>query len=528
VKHTYLLGVDIGTSGTKAALWSEDGELVAQATEEYALDRPQPSWAETDAETWWNAVCQCIRNALAQSGIDPRDVAGVGVDGLGWVLLPVDRRGEPLRPAMIWLDRRAEPEAAWLRSLPEAEHLVDLVANPLDAAYITPKILWLKQHEPAIFEAAHMFLTSTGFVVHRLTGEFSCDYTQAYGYHFFDIRQGRWDAQAAALIGVPLDKLPPVCSSCTIVGQVTRAAAQSTGLRAGTPVIAGGLDAVVGSLGAGVARLGQTVDQGGTAGGMALSVDHVIVEPRLIFSHHVVPGQYLFQSGTVGGGTLAWFRDTLGQAEVNAAGLLRCSPYDLMSAEAKEAPPGAHGLIFLPYMAGERTPLWNSQARGVFFGLSYKTTRADILRAIMEGCAYAVYHNMRIAESRGVSVKEWIGVGGATRSDVWCQIKADVTGKPFTLARRPGGVEGGHTLGLAVMTASALGLCDDMSARIEELLPERRTFEPSPQRHAMYEDLFGIYLDLSNKLLADFERLAAVVQAHDPFQASGRQGVESA
>jgi xylulokinase len=178
-------------------------------------------------------------------------------------------------------------------------------------------------------------------------------------------------------------------------------------------------------------------------------------------------------------------------------------------------------LIFLPYMAGERTPLWNSNARGVFFGLSYKTTRNDILRSIMEGCAFAVYHNLEIAERNGVTVKEWIGVGGATRSAAWCQIKADVTGKPFVLARRRGGGEGGHALGLYAMVSHAIGECDDLADRIETLLAERRVFEPSPARHAMYKDLFAIYRKLSDELLDNFDRLAAVVEKHERFLAPG-------
>jgi len=513
-KPAYLLGIDVGTSGTKTGLWTHDAVLIAETTIEYGMRRPHPAWAEQDALDWWNAVCASIRQVLAKSGVKPSEIAGIGVDGLGWVLLPVDASGEPLRAAMIWLDRRAEVEAVDLRALEYADLLVDLVANPLDAAYITPKILWLIHHEPEIFEDTHRFLTSSGFIVHRLSGQYSCDYTQAYGYHFFDIRHNCWDAEAAGRLGVPIDKLPPLFASCDIVGEVTRQAAEATGLHVGTPVIAGGLDAAVGALGAGVAHIGQTVDQGGQAGGFAMSVDHVIIEPRLIFSHHVVPGQYLFQGGTVSGGALTWFRDILGQWEVNAAQLLKCDPFALMSQQVAETPPGAHGLIFLPYMAGERTPLWNSNARGVFFGMSYKTTRGDILRAIMEGAAFAVNHNVRVAEEHDVSVEEWIGVGGATRSDVWCQIKTDVTNKPFTLARRRGGGEGGHTLGLAVMAASAVGLCDDVSARIDELLPERRVFEPSPERHTMYEELFEIYLDLSDKLQPDFEQLAQVVQRY--------------
>lgn len=514
MKATYLISIDIGTSSTKTGLWTADGMLVTDAVQEYALQRPQPAWAEIDAREWWQAVVSTIRQVLSQSEVDPGQIAAIGLGGLGWVLLAVDRQGEPLRPAIIWLDRRAEPEAAWLRLAPEAGFLVDLTANPLDASYVTPKLLWLKRYEPEIFAATHMFLTSTGFIVHRLTGNFSCDYSQGYGYHLFDMRRGRWDETAAEFLGVPLDKMPPFYQACQVVGQVTEDAARTTGLMAGIPVIAGGVDAAVGTLGAGAVSPGQTIDQGGQAGGMAMVVERVVTEPRLIFSYHVVPGRYLFQSGTVGGGSLAWFQSTLGQVEANAAEILNCSPFSLISTQVQNTPPGAHGLIFLPYMAGERSPLWSSEARGVFFGLSYKTTRADILRAIMEGCAFAVCHNMRIAEETGLQVKEWIGIGGGARSEVWCQIKADITNRPFVLSRRPGGGEGGHLLGGALMAAYGVGLYDNLAAAAENLLPERRVFEPTTRHHRMYRELFEIYLDLSDNLRATFKRLANVTQAH--------------
>ena len=421
---------------------------------------------------------------------------------------------------MIWLDRRAEAEAAWLRGLPDANALVNLAANPLDAAYITPKLLWMQRYEPQLFEATHQFLTSTGFIVRCLTGVGSCDYTQAYGFHIFDIRRERWDERAAAEIGIPLEKMPPLYPSTAIVGQVTEVAALATGLAAGTPVIAGGLDAGTGSLGAGVVRLGQTVDQGGQAGGMALSVDHVIVEPLLIFSHHVLPGQYLFQSGTVGGGSPSWFRDVLGQPEVSAAELLGCTPFDLMSSQVEAHRP-APGLVFLPYMAGERAPLWNSNARGVFFGLSYKTNRCDILRAIMEGCSFAIYHNLKIAEHSGVTVSEWIGVGGATRSEPGARSRRTSPASHSSWPAVAVAEKAGTPWACIPWSLTRIGQCDDIALRIEELLPERRVFEPSPARHAMYEDLFGIYLALSNKLLGDFDRLAAVVEKHEQFLAPG-------
>src|SRR5512140_2773747 len=473
-----ILTVDVGTSSTKTSLWTETGQLVAHAASTYDLQRAEPLWAEIAGDTWWRAVCETIRAVLATSGADPASIAGIGVDGVGWTLIPVDREGNPLRPAMIWLDRRAEQETAWLKSLPEAASLVHLDANPLDAAYITPKLLWLKKNHPDLFHSAHKFLEATGFIVSRFTGKFVCDYTQAYGYHFFDIRNQKWDDDAARTIGIPLEQMPELCGSTQMIGTVTAQAAEQAGLKPGIPVIAGCLDAAVGALGSGVVKTGQTNEQGGQAGGVGISLDHVLVEPRLIFSHHVIPGQYLLQAGTVGGGSLSWFRDQFGHPEVDAANLLGINPFELFSRQVEKSRPGANGLIFLPYMAGERTPLWSSIARGVFFGLTYTTTRADILRAILEGCAFAVYDNLQIAAEHGALVDEFLGAGGATQSAVWCQIKADVYGKPFIVARRADGGEGGHSLGLFALAAYGIGLYREIGTCVSDLLPTRQVFEP--------------------------------------------------
>ncbi|MCA9948510.1 MAG: hypothetical protein KDE48_02605 [Anaerolineales bacterium] len=502
-----ILTVDIGTSSTKTAVWNSDGQMLAEASATYILHRPGPLVAEIDADVWWTAVCKTIQQVMQTAGLLPDDVAGIGIDGVGWTLIPVDEEIKPLAPAMIWLDRRAQIETAWLNSLPEAQQLIDLVANPIDAAYITPKLVWLKQNQPQIFDRAHQFLAATGFIAARFTGELSCDYTQAYGYHFFDIHNECWDATAAATIGVPLEKMPRLYSPTEIVGSVTVQAAAESGLRAGIPVIAGCLDAAAGALGAGVTQPGQTNEQGGQAGGVGISLDRVVIEPRLIFSHHVLPDQYLLAAGTVGGGSLGWFRDQLGQAETAVAPLINQNPFELFSLQAGQSTPGANGLIFLPYMAGERTPLWSSVARGVFFGLSYSSSRADLLRAIMEGCAFAVYDNLQIAEEHGITVSEYLGSGGAAQSAVWCQIKADVYGRPFVVAQREDGGEGGHGLGLFALTAYAVGLCDDISTCVDSLLPKRRLYTPSSENHAHYQELFQVYRSVSRKLIDDFTDL---------------------
>jgi xylulokinase len=495
----YIVTIDQGTSSTKTALWDSGGGLVADATAAYELDRPKPLWAEIDAEQWWDALCTTVSAVLAKGGVNAREVGCVALDGIGWTLVPVDAAFRPLAPAMTWLDRRAEPEAARLRAAPSAEHLVDLAANPIDAAYITPKLAWLQAHRPDAFDRARWFLTASGFLTARLTGEATCDLTQAYGFHCFDIRGERWDAEAAAMLAIPHERLPRLRAAWEIAGEIGPHAAAATGLAPGTTVLVGALDAAVGALGGGVTRPGQTQDQGGQAGGMGLSVESVVVEPRLIFSHHVLPGQYLLQSGTVGGGALRWLRDVLCRADAT---------FDELTAEAATTPPGCGGLVFLPYLAGERTPLWSSTARGVFLGLSYSTRSPDLVRAVLEGCAFAVLDNLRVAESTGVHVTEWLGTGGAARSALWNQIKADVTGLPFVVARRADGGEGGHGLGLFALAAQATGF-GDAAATVERLLPSRTTFEPDSARHARYAELFEVYHEVSRGLLPAFDHLAA-------------------
>ncbi|MFN8631519.1 MAG: FGGY family carbohydrate kinase [Chloroflexota bacterium] len=467
----HVLTLDQGTSSLKAALWREDGVVLAEALEAYELSRPAPTWAEIDPARWWDALCTATRAVLAQAAVAADDVACVALDGIGWTLVATDADLRPVVPAMTWLDRRAEAEAEALRARPDAETLVDLDANRIDAAYLTPKVAWLAGHRPDAFDATRWLLTASGWLVARLTGEVTCDLTQAYGFHCFDLRRERWDEATAASLGIPLDRLPPIKRAGHVAGGMTHAAAFETGLSAGIPVIVGGLDAAMGALGGGVTRPGLTQDQGGSAGGFAISVTGVVVEPRLIFSHHVLEGQYLLQAGTVGGGSLGWLRRIVGADEAS---------FEALISLADDVPAGAHGVMFLPYMAGERTPLWSSAPRGVFAGLSYATTRADLVRAVLEGSAFANVDNLRIAQERGHRVTTWLGQGGASRSATWNQIKADATG----VAPRPPGrgrVGGWHgARAVRARGARAAGLAGSPAETVERLLVQRTTLDPGP------------------------------------------------
>jgi len=504
-----LLGIDSGTSGCKLTVFDFEGRVVAAAAGNYHTDYPKAGYAEQDAFAWWKIISQEIQNLIEVQKVDPRDIAAIGTAGISWACLPVDRNGVPLRKAMIWLDRRSEKQAAWLRETLGEHELIQLSGNPVDPAYITPKILWLRENEPEVSAQTGKFLQSNAYIVYKLTGELSQDYSQAYGFHFFDMAKGVWNENIAEQLGISLDLMAPLFHCHEVVGTVSSKAAAETGLVAGIPVVAGGLDAACCALGAGVVKPGQTQEQGGQAGGMSILVDQPLIHPQLILGYHVIPDLWLLQGGTVGGGgTLKWFNEELGHYEQQIGKEVKKSAFEVMGDEASIIAPGADGLIFLPYMAGERSPLWNSNARGVIFGLSYDKTRAHIIRALMEGVGYSLRHNLETAEEVNALVKELISVGGASNSRVWTQIKADITGKTIHVPLS----DHATTLGAALLAGVGTGIYSNFEEALGKTVHIQRTHHPSATNHAYYGNLFRLYLELYQKLRDSFDTLVRITK----------------
>ncbi len=484
---TYLLGIDIGTSACKAALFHEDGSVAAQVTGEYTVQYPHPGWAEQDPELWWQTVIKVIRDVLSNSGIDPKQIAGIGVDGQSWSAIAMDTSGHVLCPNPIWTDTRARDICdAVKRDIPE-EELFALCGNPLQPSYTLPKILWYKQHLPDVYQKASVILQSNSFIVYRLTGALSHDLSQGYGCHFFDMRHGQWDDAMCERLGVRRSLLPPLFSCHQVVGGVNDEAARLTGLAVGTPVVAGGLDAACGTLGAGVTEPGQTQEQGGQAGGMSICVDTYAADMRLILGQHVVPGHWLLQGGTTGGGgALKWLRET------------SCPDlsFEEMSRLAASVPAGSEGVLFLPYMAGERSPIWNPNACGVFFGLNYAKTRSHMIRACMEGVAYALRHNLEAAAEAGAEVKTMRAMGGSANSQVWTQIKADVTGKGIEVPAS----DTATTLGAAILAGVGTGVYGSFAQAVQKTIAVRRNHEPNKAQKEVYDEGYQKYRALYESL----------------------------
>ena len=326
-----LLGIDIGTSACKVAVFDEDGKVLAQANRPYRVYYPQNGWAEQNPEEWWEAICDAVREALSEESVSAEQIKGIGVDGQSWSAIPVDENGSVLHNTPIWMDTRARHLCEKVKKEIGADEIFRVAGNDFLPSYVTPKLLWFKEERPEVFQKTHKFLQSNSYIVMKLTGEMSQEYSQCYGIHFFHMEKPSYDMALAEKMGLSPDMMPKLYGCDEIVGSVTEEAAKKTGLKAGTPVVAGGLDAACGALGAGVYRPGETQEQGGQAGGMSICTDKALSHKALILGTHVVPGLWLLQGGTVGGGgALKWFRQELGGG----------MSFDELTAEAAEAPPG--------------------------------------------------------------------------------------------------------------------------------------------------------------------------------------------
>ena len=413
-----LLGIDIGTSACKVAVFEKSGKVIAQTNKPYKLYYPNPGWVEQDPDEWWNAIVDGIKEILKTVSAD--DIAGIGIDGQSWSAIPVDKDGNCLHNTPIWMDTRARDICERVVSEVGFDEIFEVAGNGFEPAYTTPKMLWFKENKPEIYNNTYKFLQSNSYIGMKLTGNMTQDLSQGYGIHFFDMKKCQYDEKLAEKLGLSVDKVPELVECHSVIGEVTEEAAKITGLAVGTKVVAGGLDAACGTLGAGVYKKGQTQEQGGQAGGMSICLDEAVAHPKLILSPHVVPGHWLLQGGTVGGGgVLRWFKSELGKNE----------SFDELTALAENIAPGSDGVTFLPYMAGERSPIWNADAKGVFYGLGFDKTKGHMVRAALEGVAYSLEHNLRTAAQTGVEVGELLAMGGSANSILWTQIKADVTGK---------------------------------------------------------------------------------------------------
>jgi xylulokinase len=520
----YVIGVDVGTTATKAVLLDRRLAILAEsASREHATTYPPGflSAAEQDPEDWWKGTAAAIREVLELARAAPGQVAAVGVSSQAPCVVLVDGDGIPLRPALLWMDRRSGGEC---RARAASDGITRrLTGNAIDPYYAAAKLSWLVENEPDTLRRGSRVLMANGYVAFRLTGVHSIDEGHAGLTLLAGTPEVRWIPELLELWGIPAGWMPPIAHPTTVLGGVTAAAAAATGLREGTPVVAGLVDAVAASLEAGLSDAGDVCDMTGQSTVLNAAVPYEVLARGIgafTTCAYPIPGLFLLAGTMVAtGGILRWFRDQFGAAattsdlpgtdlhtaiaEALARGGDRFSALDRLAATA---PAGSNGLVLLPYFLGERSPIWDTDARGVLLGLSMATTRADVVRAILEGTAYALHHNLEEMRNLGLRFPALKVVGGGSLGRTWNQIKADVTGLPVELPAEARGA----TVGTALVAAVGAGMVSDVATGVKERYRPRETVSPDPARHALYQEYYRLYRKMYPALVETFRELARV------------------
>lgn len=505
----YVIGCDVGSQSTKALLLSLDGALMGEVAVSYGIDYPQPVWAEQPVERWTEAFEQAVRALLAQTGVTARQVLALGLASQVEGVVPIDRDGRPLRPAIIWMDRRAATQCERLRAAMGDEDVFDLTGLNIDPSHVAPKMQWIADHQPEVFARTHRLLLPGAYMAYYLTGEFGLDFSNASSTLLLDIRRRDWSPQMCAHFGLDQGLLPPVLPATAPLGTLRPALAERLGLRPETLVVVGSGDEHAACLGAGVVEPGLIGDIAGTSEPVCAAAAGPAFDPdRLIETHcHADPALWLLENpGFVSGANFRWLRDHFAPDEVRAAAAGGPSAYARLDEMAESVPPGADGLVFLPCMMGTTTPTWNEAARGTFFGLALAHTRGHFTRAVLEGSAYAVRDITDQLQKMGVPARELRTVGGGAHSPLWSQIKADVTGLPVAV---PATTET-TAVGAGLLALVGSGACATLAEACPRVVRLAHYYEPRPHTRAAYDDAYGLYREVYFSLLPAFEKAARI------------------
>ncbi len=497
----YLLSHDLGTTGDKAVLVSERGDIAASAFCGYPTYYPRPGWAEQDPEGYWKAFCRTTREMVETSGVNIRSIAAVSFSAQMMAALPVGQNGRPLRKAIIWSDMRASEQTARIDRAVGSREVYRITGHRLSPAYSASKIMWIRDFEPEMYEQAEMFLQVKDYVVFRLTGEYRTDYSDATGTNLFDVHTMSWSEELLKAAGILKDKLPEAVPATTVVGGITGKAAALCGLAEGTPVVIGGGDGACATYGSGILDAEEAYLCLGTSSWIATAVKEPVLDKEMrICSYALFEENAFMPTGSMnaGGGSLKWFLDSV------LAGKERYSFEELLK-WAGNVDPGVHGLLFLPYLMGERSPLWNHNARGSFIGLSMKHTKEEMVRAILEGVVFHIKSIYDVFEENNIRPEKIRIIGGGARSPLWCSIIADVLGKDVV---RLNVVDEATSMGAAVAGGVGTGVFSSFSDActairvVEETSPEK---EHSP----VYSRQYRIFREAYRQLESIFEMLGS-------------------
>lgn len=503
-----FIGIDVGTSGAKALAIGTDGAVRSSASAGYPLYTPRPLWSEQDPQDWWRATVEAVKACIGHAGLTGSEVAGIGLTGQMHGLVLLDESNRVLRRAILWNDQRTAAECEEITRLAGGyEALIRLVKNPALTGFTAPKILWVRRNEPEVYAKAARILLPKDFVRFRMTGTYATDVSDASGMLLLDMDKRNWSEEMLRLLDLERSMLADVFEGPEETGRLEREPAEALGLPAGIPVAAGGGDQAAGAVGNGIVRRGVVSATMGTSGVVFAHADEPLVDPegRLHTFCHAVPGKWHMMGVVLSaGGSFQWFRNVLGSEETAVAARMGVDPYVLLTAQAAQAPAGAEGLVFLPYLTGERTPHKDPYARGAFVGLTLRHTKAHLARAVLEGAAFAMRDSLELTKSAGVPIQQIRVSGGGARSELWRSIQADVYGQAVVTVNA---VEG-PAYGAALLAGTMAGAWPSIEAACDAGIRVAGSTPPNPQRAAEYEALYRVYRSLYPRLKQDMRSLA--------------------
>ncbi len=507
----FLIGIDIGTSGTKTLICDEKGTILASATVEYPHSSPQPLWSEQNPEDWWTATVKSVKSVLKKSKVDAREVKGIGLSGQMHGLVLLDEANQVLRPAILWNDQRTGAECEEITSKIGKERLIDLVCNPALTGFTAPKILWVRNHEPQIYEKAKHILLPKDYIRFRLTGEYATEVSDASGMLLLDVKNRKWSDIVLSELGIDKALLPACYESSEVSGKLTAEVAADLGLPPGTPVVGGGGDQAAGAVGNGIVKTGAISATLGTSGVVFAFSDSVQTDPlgRVHTFCHAVPGKWHVMGVMLSaGGSLQWFRNNLAELERDQADKVGVDPYDILCEEAEEAEPGSEGLLFLPYLTGERTPHANPNARGGWIGLTARHTKPHLIRSLMEGVTYGMRDSLEIIRGMGIPISQIRVSGGGARSDFWRQMQADIYGHPVCTIN----ASEGPAFGVALLAGVGAGVWASVEQACEAAIRVEEELPPDAARAALYARYYPVYQQLYQCLKAEFDKITDIVR----------------
>jgi xylulokinase len=500
---TVAIGVDVGTTGARAVAVDERGRVVDARTSEYPLLTPRPLWTEQDPGDWWRATCEVLAEVGAACRDAGREIAGLGLTGQMHGSVFLDAASDVIRPAILWNDQRTGKQCEEISERVGRDGLVEITGNPALTGFQAPKVLWLRDEEPSNYDRVARVLLPKDYVRMRLTGDVATDAADAAGTLFLDLRKRTWSGEILDALDVPADWLPPVLEGPQPTGTVAAGVADDVGIPMGIPVAAGGGDNAAAAIGTAVTREGLMSSSIGTSGVLFAHADEATVDPsgRIHAFAHSVPGRYCLLAVTLSaGGSLRWWRDQTGLA------------YPELVAEAETVPPGSEGLVFLPYLTGERTPHLDPLASGGFLGLTARHSRAHMTRALMEGVLFSLRDGIEIMRGLNVHPTEIRAIGGGASSRLWLQLQADVYGCPVQRLE----IEEGAAYGAALLGHVAAGTFADVDEATSVVRTLDEVTEPDPAHAAVYEETYAVYRSLYGTLRDDMHRLAGLADPPAP------------